>query len=351
MPFLSIIIPVYNCEKYLSTAVMSALNQGISACEIIIVDDGSTDHSSSICLEFCRKYANIKLLSQENRGASAARNAGIAHASGEYIAFLDADDILLPDCFGGDILSVLEQKHDVVMFSSYGANVKRNRYRIDQRYSNRVIPGGHLFSVSGHFGACLYRRELLVDHNIYFAEGVRLNEDQVFKLKALYKAKTIRTFASFSYVHNATPGSIMQTIDKAFDRVDAWREAYRWFELHCEEQQKKQILNYVNTKIQARMLLYAKSYIQSGHSRKQLLVELERVDGLQMLMSINGNQVMPYQVEELKLFQTDIRKFIFNARLEGWKISMGRLLLRIPMIRSVRDRKQYPLTQADIELR
>lgn len=91
-PKISIIIPVYNVEKYLSAAVKSVVNQTYENKEIILVDDGSTDQSGKICDEYAEQYDCIKVIHQENRGLSAARNTGIANSKGDYIAFLDSDD-------------------------------------------------------------------------------------------------------------------------------------------------------------------------------------------------------------------------------------------------------------------
>lgn len=91
-PKISIIIPVYNVELYLRTAIDSALNQTYENKEIILVDDGSTDQSGKICDEYAEQYDCITVIHQENGGLSAARNTGIANSNGDYIAFLDSDD-------------------------------------------------------------------------------------------------------------------------------------------------------------------------------------------------------------------------------------------------------------------
>lgn len=89
---ISIVIPSYNQEKYLRQAIESALNQTIK-CEVIVIDDGSTDNSLLIAQEY-----SVKLISQVNKGLASARNTGIMNATGEYILFLDADDMLMPNC-------------------------------------------------------------------------------------------------------------------------------------------------------------------------------------------------------------------------------------------------------------
>jgi glycosyltransferase involved in cell wall biosynthesis len=105
LPLVSIIIPVYNTEKYLEETINSAINQTWPNKEIIIVDDGSADNSLLIANKFAGP--NIKVFSQENKGASAARNKGLSEASGAYIQFLDADDLLSPDKINSQLKQLL----------------------------------------------------------------------------------------------------------------------------------------------------------------------------------------------------------------------------------------------------
>lgn len=97
-PRISVIIPVYNVEKYLERCIKSVQNQSYKNLEIIIIDDGSTDRSSIICDEFAQNDKRIHVFHQCNRGVSSARNLGLEKSTGSYIAFLDADDYLVSDC-------------------------------------------------------------------------------------------------------------------------------------------------------------------------------------------------------------------------------------------------------------
>lgn len=96
---ISVIVPVYNVENYLCKCVDSIINQTYNNLEIILVDDGSTDGSASICDEYVLKDSRVKVIHKENGGVSSARNIGIAEASGEYICFVDSDDWLELDYF------------------------------------------------------------------------------------------------------------------------------------------------------------------------------------------------------------------------------------------------------------
>ena len=94
MPKVSVIIPVYNVEKYLRECLDSVVNQTLKDIQIILIDDGSTDSSLGICKEYAQKDNRIKIIEQKNQGAGAARNRGMSEAKGDYLYFLDSDDFL-----------------------------------------------------------------------------------------------------------------------------------------------------------------------------------------------------------------------------------------------------------------
>ncbi|MDO3627492.1 glycosyltransferase family 2 protein [Mucilaginibacter sp. BT774] len=106
-PLVSIIIPLYNAEKYLDKTIRSALAQSWSSKEIILVDDGSTDDSLNIAREHAAAHSEIIVIHQSNGGASSARNAGLRAAKGEYIQFLDADDLLMPDKIEKQVIQLI----------------------------------------------------------------------------------------------------------------------------------------------------------------------------------------------------------------------------------------------------
>ena len=99
LPLISVIIPVFNVEKYLRTCLNSVINQTYSCLEILLINDGSSDKSGEICAEFARKDARIRLFSQPNSGQAVARNLGLDNAQGEFVSFVDSDDVIAPDFF------------------------------------------------------------------------------------------------------------------------------------------------------------------------------------------------------------------------------------------------------------
>ena len=93
--FLSVVVPVYNVERYVGDCLCSLLNQPESLCEIIVVNDGTKDNSMEIVHKLVNGYTNVRIINQENKGLSEARNAGLRHALGEYVWFVDSDDTIL----------------------------------------------------------------------------------------------------------------------------------------------------------------------------------------------------------------------------------------------------------------
>ncbi len=122
MKKISVIIPVYNVEKYIKQCLDSVINQTYKNLEILLVDDGSTDNSGTICDEYAKKDSRIKVIHKENGGLSSARNVALDIATGEYIAFVDSDDYIALDTFKKCFEKLEKTDADVCMFSHYTTN-------------------------------------------------------------------------------------------------------------------------------------------------------------------------------------------------------------------------------------
>lgn len=148
LPLISIIVPVYRTEQYLHQCVDSLLAQTYTRIEIILVDDGSPDGSGMICEEYAAKDPRVKVIHQENSGPSAARNTGLAHATGEYAMFVDSDDWISPDNCEKAVTVALERNVDVVIWS----------YR--REFPDRSLDR-HIFAEEQAFTGEAYRRLFL----------------------------------------------------------------------------------------------------------------------------------------------------------------------------------------------
>lgn len=203
----SIIIPVYNDEKFLSEALNSAVNQNFDNYEIICVNDGSTDRTEELLLDFKSKYKNIKVLSQENRGLSAARNFGLAEAKGDYILFMDSDDMLEENTLSTAWNCCMKKELDVLFFSftnfcndkelslRYCDKIKQKK-RLTE-YTN-VLSGQDMFVRQNEtkeyyvvVWAQMIKRSFLLKNGINFYDGI-IYEDNLYTFDVLMKAK--RTF-------------------------------------------------------------------------------------------------------------------------------------------------------------
>lgn len=186
-PKISVIIPVYNVEKYLRQCLDSVVNQTIRDIEIICVNDGSTDSSSRILEEYSSKDNRIIVINQENSGQSVARNNGLKVAAGEYIAFLDSDDYMEPDLCETAYQKALLTGADITMFffDTFGEDYM-NVSAIDTIPDDDiVIRGRKIDAVNDNNNVIwnmLYKRSFIEKNNIFFLEKT-LYEDVHFTIK------------------------------------------------------------------------------------------------------------------------------------------------------------------------
>ncbi len=211
-PFVSVIIPVYNSKKYISEAIFSLLNQPIKNLEIILVDDGSTDGSSKICDTFAEKYDNISVIHQQNSGVSVARNSGIRKAKGEFLAFLDSDDLWCKNFFDNDLYEyLLNTDSDLISFDIIHAAddlsgcLKQSNGCAEQQKDKFDILKSNMY-----FSLYLYRRNAIKD--LFFSEGIKYNEDIEFIFKAFKVINKASKYDKYMYIYRSNPLSFMHSM-------------------------------------------------------------------------------------------------------------------------------------------
>lgn len=191
-PLISVIIPVYNGEKYLSQTVESVLNQSFDDFELLLIDDGSTDNSKSIIDSFQKKDDRVRYVFKENTGVSDARNKGIAIAQGDYIYFADSDDILHKDMLL-ELKRVIEFGYDIAVCNYF---TFRNNCRFETASNNSKVVNvdiNELLNKGLMTSACikLINKKLLLDYNILFDINMTYGEDLFFCLKSCIACKKI----------------------------------------------------------------------------------------------------------------------------------------------------------------
>ena len=217
----SVIIPVYNVELYLRECLESVVNQTLDNYEVIVVDDGSTDTSYNIACEYKENYDFIKILRQNNLGASAARNIGVKSAKGKYIYFLDSDDYIHKDTLKKSYELCEKNNLDILTFdaeSFYDKNYKGSyfdEYDRKNKLDTQVLTGEDFFNKSVLSGAYrvivmiyFYKRSFLNTNNLFFIEGMSL-EDNLYVFQTLLKAKRIQYISDKFYYRRIRSGSVM----------------------------------------------------------------------------------------------------------------------------------------------
>lgn len=217
-PILSIVIPVYNAEKYLSSCIEALVSAQLSDTEILLIDDGSTDGSREAVRAAAEKYPYIRGVQQENAGPSAARNRGIELSHGKYIAFLDSDDTLDPAAFRRTV-SLLD-KVDAQLWISDFRRVTDSGRVLDRVYQIResaepIIDIGYMdefLSASDcvwNVWRCLFSREFLDGNDLRFMEGASIAEDLEFMVRALTLVKKPAFFHNPYYDYRVNYGATL----------------------------------------------------------------------------------------------------------------------------------------------
>ena len=206
LPKISVIIPVYNVEKYLRQCMDSIISQTFKDFECICVNDGSTDGSLDILQEYAKKDDRIKIITQENKGLPAARNVGIKKSIGQYLVFVDSDDFIVQNCLETAFNKIIETSADIVEFNYKFYYFKENRYE------SKIFPDSQKIKKDDTIGTILqksyedtawrriYKKEFLLKNNLFFYEG-RVSEDGVFAAMLFLYTKNIVYIEDELYIY------------------------------------------------------------------------------------------------------------------------------------------------------
>jgi glycosyltransferase involved in cell wall biosynthesis len=200
MPQVSVIVPVYNSERYLNTCINSLINQSLKDIEIIIVNDGSNDNSLVVCQKYEKMDQRIKLINKQNGGVSSARNEGIRIATGEYIGFVDSDDWVDLDTYEKMYSNAGKHNVDAVVigikkFFNKKENTRKMRleglYNSIDLLSIQVEDGSLKGMLMSSTCNTLYRTEIIKSNSIVFNESLKINEDGIFNFDFLIQADKV----------------------------------------------------------------------------------------------------------------------------------------------------------------
>lgn len=223
---ISIIIPVYNSEKYIEKTVQSVLDQSYKEFELLIVDDGSYDNSYQILKLLSKQDSRIHLFHQKNKGVSTARNIALDHATGKYIVFIDSDDYLpkdalkirIEDINDNDLLITSFQKVD-----EYGNVIEQEAG--NEPITDVICPACEVidnlfysgkYGYQGYLWTKLFRKEYIDQGNIRFNSDLAYNEDRLFVLQYLKRCNKVRIIENQTYYYVQRNNSKMGQMTMAF---------------------------------------------------------------------------------------------------------------------------------------
>lgn len=217
-PQVSVIIPVYNAERTISACIESVLSQTFKAFELILIDDGSTDGSRTVCQKYVERDNRVSLYCQENKGRSEARYTGVVHAIGTWLTFVDADDALPPSALS-DLLSALSDGTDETDIILGNGQSLYNECRT----TIPLCDFRHLAVRSeGHIGVpwgSLYRREIVSRYLFDLPREIEMGEDYIFWLRLVFTTKKdVKVVYKnvYSKGKDTTTGSFVWTADYAY---------------------------------------------------------------------------------------------------------------------------------------
>lgn len=308
---LSIVIPVYNSSKYLDDCLGSLLDQDLSRndYEIICVNDGSTDNSRDILKQYAKLNQNIKLINQENKGHSAARNAGLKAAIGKYIWFVDSDDFVDEN----SMLSIVNcmEKNEIDFLTIGLRNVSNDAHFTSSNKKTDIFfyKQPHNFACSGNR---IILRDILTQNNIFWSNEVYSLDDVLFLFYVQLYAKKGAYTGSIFYYYRESPNSITRTKSRenTIKHINALRKLIENFQIELIRQKKKSaevsVINNINERISLaiKSMLFEAIFVYNFKESKKLLEELK------------SNNYYPY-----KLILYDLRpKVSLKRTLMDWSM-------------------------------
>lgn len=257
----SVIVPVFKCEKFIEKCIISVLEQDYQNFELLLILDGEDDSSGAICQKYAQKDSRIRVVQNRHGGVSVARNCGINIANGEWIVFVDSDDwiekkclsklVSISDCCLADIVICsyyVEIGKKIIPESFFNFSHHRfTKYEIDELLMNCMIPHGFgRLNIATNVGvpwAKLYRTKFIKDNNISFVPGLKRMQDMIFNLYAFISASKIvfNDVKLYHYVKHSNASTSLYRKDFSESIVQINRELIKFIDLYKKDNLKKVI--------------------------------------------------------------------------------------------------------------
>lgn len=344
---LSVIIPAYNAQDCLDRAVRSILAQKGCATEIILIDDGSTDRTGQVADRLARMHPTVRVLHTENRGAACARNLGLDAASGDYVAFLDSDDLWCTDAVDETVAQLLSSgSYDILSFGYICADPMLRFGKLIPEENGLLVNGDPEYNQAASrksFCSYMFRRSLL--EQIRFPEGIRYNEDTTFLFLATRAAGNLYRLDRYLFVYR-------NNLHSALHASDDWRfiltdEIPAWDWAGDKASREKDRLD-CHGMVYSLMWDYVRLSSMWGVDAMVLQKEVQHCAPYQAVLTRFGDFWIRPEGEEIhRRFLQDPQKLCRRYRMLGlFPKTARKLSRRIPLLRRLYFRLKYrtPLT-------
>ena len=347
MPKVSILVPVYNVEKYLRECLDSIINQTLKDIEIICINDGSTDSSAQILEEYRFKDKRIKVINKANSGYGASMNRGLEEATGEYIGIVESDDFVRPEMF--EKLYDIANKNNLDMvksdFYNFYTTKKQARQagKIKKKYLGKVLNIKNdpiMIKIQPSIWSAIYKKDFLNVNSIRFLETPGASyQDTSFAFKTIASAKRLMfTNKAYVYYRQDNENSSVKSRGKVYSICDEWEEitrflderpeikdvvnqvklsthfnAYKWNAIRIEEKYREEFIDkYQKT---------FKQYYENGEIKEEFYKKAKKEE-LLLLLNDKAKYLDFIKNEELRKKQKEKRQKFCSIRINSSRISI-----------------------------
>ncbi|MEE3325195.1 MAG: glycosyltransferase [Methanosphaera sp.] len=332
-PKVSIIIPIYNTEKYLDRCMQSVLSQTLKDIEIILVDDESPDNAPMMCDDYAKQDSRIKVIHKKNGGLGFARNSGLEIASGEYVAYLDSDDYVEENMYQQLYETAKEQSYDVVLCGNYFVDrfgrKSTNERMIPYKIENEVLDvlfatlGAPTFTKQDNILGMsvwggIYSMELIQKYAIRFpSERQYICEDAIYHIDFFHHAKSVKILNEPLYNYCNNPGSLSRTF-----RTDRYEKDKILYKKEYEMLNDYNTLNIGKTYIDRMFLTFVRVYLT------EVVYNLSFINAIQEIKKTMSDDLLKDITKSYPYKENPMKQRIFNKSLKDKNWLLAFLLLK-----------------------
>lgn len=284
MDKISVIVPVFNGEKYIQKCLISIIHQKYSNIEVIVVDDGSTDHTAAIVKKIMKQDYRVSYFYQENSGVSTARNRGLKEVTGDFIAFVDADDTVDEHIYEVMLHDMYYYSADLVFCNFSYVDMDSERIMWQSQLLTRNVSAGcntvslkNILISGGYCCNKLVKAQLIKD--IRFHEDIHMCEDLLFWFEALYSKKSLQLVYNSRHLYNYYIRFDSACREGVNSQDMSFMEAYRRMELICDSEELRRTIVYLYVN---NIIGHIYKYYQGKHLKKNrdylIMLKKELID-------------------------------------------------------------------------